>query len=134
MFNALTLEQILAGIGRVLGDAARADRLPDKYERGQMLSARSLTKLIAAEQKAAPRILAQLKQEADQALAADSRPQAVRARQEIAAAVDATEIGDVLSSCLGSLPPEGPTRIRIHKALRSMVDREVAALAEGPGE
>lgn len=134
MFNALRPDELLTGIGRVLrmaADSGRERPLAD-YERSQVLSAFSVTRLLAAEQAANLELLARTKAELDVALAGDERPEAAAARQRVAAATTGVDVGDAITDLFAAIPRDDPTHTAVHRVLRGMVDREVAALARGP--
>lgn len=128
MFNALRPEELLIGLGKVLRSAADAPGRLEDYQRSQLLSAFSVTRLLAAEQAAAHELEATTRQELEAALAGDERPAAREARRRIATA-DGIAMGEALVGLLAALPAEDPTRTRVHRALAAMADREVAVLA-----
>jgi hypothetical protein len=151
MFNALRTEQLIAGIGATARAAATADGPPDEYARGQLLSAYSVSRLLAAEVSAETALLAWLRAELLAALAEhpdDAAANAAAPRIETAA--DAGEIGAALVDLLADLRTRPPERVRsspdyvrqsanapslrarIHSILREMADRELAALAARP--
>ena len=117
MFNALRTEQLIAGIGATARTAAGAEGAPDDYARGQLLSAYSVSRLLAAEVSAEAALLAWLRGELLTALA------------------DAGEIGAALVDLLAELrtrDEESALRTRIHSILREMAQRELTALAARP--
>lgn len=129
MFNALRTEQLIAGIGAVGRAAATASGPPDEYARGQLLSAYSVSRLLAAEVSAEAGLLAWLRGELLEALG--DHPAAAR----VEAAADAVEIGGILVDLLGELRQSGEDpelRARIHTILRAMTERELVALAARP--
>jgi hypothetical protein len=130
VFNALRSDELLLGVGRVVRMAADAAGPLEDYERSQLLSAFSVVRLLAAEQRAAPELLASTRQELERALGGDERPDVVGARRTIDEATDGVAIGDALVDLLAALPREDPTRTKVHAALRVMIDNEVAALAQ----
>jgi hypothetical protein len=136
VFNALRTEQLIAGIGTTARSAAGASGPPDEYARGQLLSAYSVSRLLAAEVSAEAALLAWLRSELIDALAAAPEdPAAVAAAIRIEAAGDALEIGDALVDLLAELRARGEEselRTRIHAILREMAGRELAALAVRP--
>ncbi|MCW2995600.1 MAG: hypothetical protein JWQ18_3095 [Conexibacter sp.] len=134
MFNALRSDELLVGVGRMLRLAADLQAAPEGFERSQLLSAFSVTRLLASEQRGAAVLLAATRADLDAALAGDDRPAATAARAEIAAAVDGIAIGDAVQDLLEALPADDPTRTAVHHALRRMVDAEVATLARSPEE
>jgi hypothetical protein len=130
VFNALRSDELLLGVGRVLRLVASAPGALEEYERGQALSAYSVTRLLAAEQRAAAGLLADTKQALLAAIGDDQRP-AVRADADrLRAATDGTEVGDAVADLLGALDRAEPMRRRIHAALANMIDAEVSALAD----
>jgi hypothetical protein len=132
MFNALTSDELIAGMGRVLRTAAGATELPDEYARSQMLSAYSISRLLAAEQRASVRLLRWLRSELCRALASSPDRAAASARARIEQAADAAAIGDALVELLAELRRDGrepELRGEIHAVLRTMADLELAALS-----
>jgi hypothetical protein len=132
MFNALRSEELLVGIGRVLRIVADAPGALEEYERSQTLSAYSVTRLLAAEQAAAPELLAWTQAALADALAGDERPAGQTARGAIAAATTGPELGDAVGDLLAALESGDATGTRVHRVLAEMIDREVAALAALP--
>lgn len=129
MFNSLRTDQLIAGIGATARTAATATGPADEYARGQLLSAYSVSRLLAAEVRAEATLLAWLRAELLDALG-DS-PAAAR----IEAAPNAIEIGGALVDLLAELRQSGEDpelRARIHAILREMAGRELAALAARP--
>jgi hypothetical protein len=127
VFNALTPVQLLAGIGQTLRMAAEVQTLED-YQRSQLLSAYSVSRLLASEQAAAAELLEWTRAALNGALDGDERPASRAAREEIAAATDGQAIGQMVAALLAGLPREDLTRSRVHAVLREMTDREVLAL------
>jgi hypothetical protein len=135
MFNALRTDELIAGMGTTMRAAAAAEGPADEYARGQLLSAFSVSRLLAAEVRATPGLLAWLKGELDAALAASEDPAAAPARERVADAADGNEVGDALVDLLAELRAEGrdqALRERVHAVLREMAARELAALAARP--
>jgi hypothetical protein len=149
VFNALRTEQLIAGIGATARTAAGATGPPDEYARGQLLSAYSVSRLLAAEVSAEAALLAWLRGELLAALAdAGEDPTATAAAARIEAAGDALEIGDALVDLLANLRtrdgvdgPKSPDMVdfsahqlrgRVHGVLREMAQRELTALAVRP--
>jgi hypothetical protein len=132
MFNALRSEELLVGIGRVLRIVADAPGALEEYARSQTLSAYSVTRLLAAEQAAAPDLLAWTQAALATALEEDARPEAQTARDRIAAVASGPELGEAVGDLLAALPPADATGMRVHRVLAEMIDREVAALAALP--
>lgn len=132
MFNALRTDELLLGIARILRRAAASEGPLDGFERSLALSATSVARLLASEQRALPGIEADTRRRLDEALAADERPAAVEARAGIGQAPDASALGEVLAALLTDLPRPDPLRSAVQGALRQMADAEVAALAAGP--
>lgn len=135
MFNALRTDELIAGMGTTMRAAAAAAGPADEYARGQLLSAFSVSRLLAAEVRATPGLLAWLQGELDAALAASADPAAALARERVAAAADGTEVGDALVDLLAELRTEGrdqELRERLHAILRELAARELAALAARP--
>jgi hypothetical protein len=158
VFNSLRTDQLIAGIGATARTAATATGPADEYARGQLLSAYSVSRLLAAEVRAEATLLAWLRGELLEALAtAPDDPAAIAAATRIEAAPDAIEIGGALVDLLADLrtrpdapdpdgvrsspryaretanAPGGPgLRSRIHAILREMAGRELVALAARP--
>lgn len=128
MFNALTSSQLLTGIGRTLRMAADAEGTLEGYERSQVLSAYSVTRLYASEQAAAPGLLAWTREALAAALEDDDRPEVERARTAVASAADGLALGDAVAELLSGLPRDDATRNRVRAVLNGMIDREVRAL------
>ena len=129
MFNALTPEDLLVGIGRVLRLVAGASGALEEYERSQTLSAYSVTRLLAAEEAAAAELLARTTRELEAVLAGAARPAVALAVTRIGSATDGVVIGDALSELLRGLERSDPLRSGLHAVLARMIDDEVAALA-----
>lgn len=132
MFNALTSTDLLVGVGRVLRMVAAQEGGLEDFQRSQVLSAFSVTRLLASEQQAEARLLADAKRDLGRALADDERPDVGQARERIAAASSGVEIGEALGALLAELPRTDPLRGPVHAALRAMIDAEVTALATPP--
>jgi hypothetical protein len=132
VFNALRSDELLVGVGRMIRMAADATDPLEGFERSQLLSAFSVTRLLASEQRGAAALLASTQAELDAVLAADDRAAAAAARARVAAALDGVAIGDALGDLLAELPDPDPTRTAVHHALRHMIDAEVGALARSP--
>ncbi len=129
MFNSLRTDQLIAGIGATARTAAGATGPPDDYARGQLLSAYSVSRLLAAEVSGEAALLTWLRAELFDAL--DDNPAATK----IEAAPDAVAIGGILVDLLAELRESGEDpelRARIHAILREMAGRELAALAARP--
>ena len=96
VFNALTPPELLTGIGHTLRMAADANGALEGFERSQVLSAYSVTRLLASEQAAAEELLAWTRGALLDALDGDDRPASERARAAIAAAPDGQAVGAAL--------------------------------------
>lgn len=130
MFNALRSDELLVGVGRVLRLVAAAPGALEEYERSQTLSAYSVTRLLAAEQRAAAGLLADTKQALLEAIGDDDRPAVRDVADRVATATEGTEVGDAVAELLARLEPGEPLRRRVHQVLAKMIDAEVAALAD----
>jgi hypothetical protein len=108
VFNPMEPHEVILGVGRVLRQAAAADAAPSGYQRSQLLSAASVARHLAAEQRAARGLLAELEQGLGEMLAEADSVALAEARAAIAAASAAPQVG---------------------AALAELTDREVAALA-----
>jgi hypothetical protein len=149
MFNALRTEQLIAGIGAVGRAAATASGPPDEYARGQLLSAYSVSRLLAAEVSAEAELLAWLRGELLEALGdGEGDPAVAAVASRIESATESGAIGDALVDLLADLRTrddvDGPKtadiehfsahqlRGRLHGILREMAERELIALAARP--
>jgi thioredoxin-like negative regulator of GroEL len=136
MFNALRTEQLIAGIGAAGRAAASASGPPDEYARGQLLSAYSVSRLLAAEVSAEASMLAWLRGELTGALASyPDDPDAAAALPAIEDATDSAAIGDALVTLLAKLrarDDDSELRRQLHSILREMTHRELLALAARP--
>lgn len=137
MFNSLRTEQLIAGIGAVGRAAATASGPPDEYARGQLLSAYSVSRLLAAEVSAEAELLAWLRGELSTALADHlDDPAAAAGLPRIEVATDPGAIGDALVDLLAELRARddggGELRRRLQAILREMAQRELLALAARP--
>ena len=137
MFNAISTEDLIAGMGRTMRAAADGEGPVDDYARGQLLSAYSISRLLAAEVRAQDELLAWLRAELLAALAeaegGDKRSGATAA-ERIQAAADGAAVGAALVDLLVELrtDPDPQLRQRLQAILREMATRELAALAAGP--
>lgn len=132
MFNALTPPQLLVGVGRVLRASADADGALEDYQRSQVLSAYSVTRLLAGELQGAAALRAWTRAALLDALAGDERPPVAVARDRLAdPAVDGLRIGEAVADLLAALPRAGAdaTRDAVRAIVRQLADREQAALA-----
>jgi hypothetical protein len=130
VFNALRSDELMMGVGQVLRLVAATTGPLEEYERSQALSAYSVTRLLAAEERATARLLSDTKHALVHAAADDTRPVVRELADRIAAAPDGIEVGDALASLLRLLGPDEPLRARVHRILATMIDAEVAALAK----
>lgn len=129
MFNALRTDELIAGIGDTVRAAASASGPPDEYARGQLLSAYSVSRLLAAEVRAEAELFSWLRREVVAAL-----EQAGEDAAAAAAAPDPVALGQILVDLLAGLrrDPESELRARLHSILREMAERELVALAARP--
>ena len=133
MFNALRSDELLVGIGQVLRATADNRGSLADYERSQLLSAFSVSRLLAAEQIAAPGLLAWARSELGTVLGDAADAPSTRARERIDAAADGVAVGEALCDLLTDLPVADNRRAGVRGVLRELSDREVAALADLPG-
>jgi hypothetical protein len=130
VFNPMEPPALIQGLGQVLREAAAASG-GDDYRRSQLLSAYSLSRHLAAEQIAAPDLVAWLRERLDAELAAAGSPAAAAARATLAGSAE-PEVGTVLARLFGELgdaPADAELRRRLHALLAELTDREVAVLA-----
>jgi hypothetical protein len=143
MFNALRTDELIVGMGRTMRAAAAAEGPADDYARGQLLSAYSVSRLLAAEVRAEAELLAWMKGEIRAALAAGEEEAALAATADDALAIarerlddaDSIELGGILVDLLADLrvrAPDSELRRRLHAILREMAVREIAALDARP--
>jgi hypothetical protein len=130
VFNALRPDELLVGVGGVLRLVAAAPGPLEEYERSQALSAYSVTRLLAAEERAAAALLADTKHALVDAIAGDERPAVRELTQRISDAANGPEVGDAVTALLALLATDEPLRARTHRILATMIDAEVAALAD----
>lgn len=131
MFNALRHEQLLVGVGTVLKEAAGAEEPPQGYARGQILSALSITRFMAAELAAEQEILDELTDGLVEALDFDEREEIRVARDEVLVAANGRELGLVLAELLDGIPEDDPVRGLVRVALKRMAEHEVNSLVAG---
>lgn len=130
MFNALRPDELLVGVGGVLRLVAAAPGPLEEYERSQALSAYSVTRLLAAEERAVAGLLADTKHGLVDAIAGDERADVRALSARVSEAANGSELGDAISALLELLGPDEPLRARTHAILATMIDAEVAALAD----
>lgn len=143
----MTSPEIVLALGRTLKDAADPDRPQDEYRRGQLLSAYSVARHLAAEQSAEAelrswfrsRMAGLLEPASEQAAslgdgALEARLAETGAR--IAQAEDRREIGELVCELLAELRAGGAPSHDVHREIQSLLrelcDREVTALADAP--
>jgi diphthamide biosynthesis methyltransferase len=130
VFNALRPDELLVGVGQVLRLVAAAPGPLEEYERSQALSAYSVTRLLAAEERAMGGLLAETKHALVDAIAGDERPAVRELTGRVSEAANGPELGQAVSALLALLAPGEPLRARTHGILATMIDAEVAALAD----
>jgi hypothetical protein len=130
VFNALRPDELLVGVGGVLRLVAAAPGPLEEYERSQALSAYSVTRLLAAEERAAAGLLSDTKHALVDAIASDERPAVRELIGRFSEATNGPEVGEAVSVLLALLAPDEPLRARTHRILATMIDAEVAALAD----
>lgn len=133
VFNALRSDELLVGIGQVLRATADSRGSLEDYERSQLLSAFSVSRLLAAEQIAAPALLAWARAELGSAIGDAQDGPAAAARARLDGAATGVEVGEAIADLLRDLPADDPRRAGVRRVLRELADREVAALADLPG-
>jgi hypothetical protein len=132
VFNALRSDELLVGIGHVLRATADAGGPLEDFERTQLLSAFSVSRLLAAEQRAGADLLTWLREALLAALPDDGDAMTSAARERVAGAGDGVAVGEAIGDLLAELPAADPRRTAVRGVLREMTDREVAALAQPP--
>jgi len=130
VFNALRPDELLVGVGQVLRVLAATSGPLEEYERSQALSAYSVTRLLAAEERAVAGLLSDTKHALVDAIAGDARPGVRKLTAPLSEAANGSELGDTVGSLLAQLAPDEPLRARTHRILATMIDAEVAALAD----
>ena len=133
VFNALTPPELLTGIGHTLRMAADANGALEGFERSQVLSAYSVTRLLASEQAAAEELLAWTRGALLDALDGDDRARRASAPgRRSPRRPTARRSGPRCPSCSPALP-EDATRRAVRRVLREMIEREITALATPVG-
>lgn len=135
MFNPLRTDQLIAGMGKTMRAAAAGAGEEDEYARGQLLSAYSISRLLAAEVRSGPELLAWLKRESLACLERGEGPAAARAAARIEAAAGAAAVGEALVDLFAELRRDGGDprlRAELHAVLRELAARELALLAARP--
>ncbi|EHN12979.1 hypothetical protein PAI11_01250 [Patulibacter medicamentivorans] len=135
MFNAMDTGDLLVALADVLRDAGRIDRPLSGFERSQLLSASSIARNLAAEERGTAATL----QAANDAVAAAVAAAAAEIHPApFRQARDGRELGEQLGALLEGLRRDERTeaqrlRTRLQGVLRRLADDEVAALAAGAG-
>lgn len=137
MFNAMSSEDVLLAVGRVLRSTADITGPLDDYQRGQLFSAYSMVRNLAAEQAGSRAALARAKQGLAAPLTAapvDGIADLVPAFADVA---DGPALGAALCDVLERLRADDSKASRrlqatVQGTIRRLVDDEVAALAAGP--
>lgn len=126
VFNPLSAPEVTRAVGGVLRDAA-AGGPDDDFRRGQLLSAYSICRHLAAEQEAEPALRSRFDAElgAIAAAAGEAPP----------AALGAAELGEWLCELMARLRAADDaasrrTLVALRGALGGLCDRELAALAK----
>ncbi|MEZ5076815.1 MAG: hypothetical protein R2725_05170 [Solirubrobacterales bacterium] len=127
MFNPLSAPDVTRAVGAVLKAAAEGGP-DDEYRRGQLLSAYSMTRHLAAEEEAQPRLRSWFGAELEAILGPSEAAAWVREAEP-------AELGERLCELLAELraaadPGSLRTAAALRALLRELCDREVAALAE----
>lgn len=128
MFNQMSPDEVVTGIGAVLRGAAGQQDEKGEFGRDQLLSAFSATRHLAVELSAYQAEFERFLSELGQAV-----PEAA---SRVGAEPDPRQAGEELCRILDELrgddsPPAREQEAAIRSALRDLVDREVALLAEG---
>ena len=130
MFNALRPDELLVGVGGVLRLVAAAPGPLEEYERSQALSAYSVTRLLAAEERAAAGLLSDTKR----ALRRRDRGRRAAGRTRAAGRVARRRTGPRSATpsprCWHCSPPTSHCGHACIAILATMIDAEVAALAD----
>jgi hypothetical protein len=130
VFNALRPDELLVGVGQVLRLVAATDGPLEEYERSQALSAYSVTRLLAAEERAVVGLLSETKRALADAVTGDERPAVRELSGRVNEVANGSQLGDAVCALLALLGPDEPLRARTHGILATMIDAEVAALAD----
>lgn len=140
MFNPLTPSDMMLAVGRVLKETAGAGGPADEWRRGQLLSAYSVSRHLAAEVDAANELRSWFRASAaeiirdgglDGSLAGAVEAEGTR----IAASDSNSEIGESMCAVMRELREAGTPEAEavagnLRGLMREMCDREVLALAE----
>jgi hypothetical protein len=125
VFNPISTPEVILAIGGVL-KAAADEEAGDEYRRGQVLSAYSISRHLAAEETARPELRAWF---------ADELKRILGEGHGGGWAADPAELGERLCLLLDDLRGAEDAESRrsaaaLRAALRQLCDREVAALAD----
>lgn len=145
MFNPLSRAEMIVAVGRVLKSAAGGGP-PDEYRRSQLLSAYSIARHLAAEERAAAGLMRWFRDELDSLLqeaASDwrgdpaTRDVVARVAERVRSEAGIDELGAELTDLMLALRAAGDQSSRalgqsLRALLRELCDREVEALAEAP--
>lgn len=127
MFNPLSTPEVIAAVGGTLKATAAAPAADD-YQRGQLLSAYSICRHLAAEETA--------RAELRRWFVAELRPLAAMRGLEVRDAAEPAELGAIAADLLAELRAAAPDpaadalAARLRSLLHELCDREIAALAE----
>lgn len=140
----MTSSELMLALSRTLKEAANEQESQDEYRRGQLLSASSLARHLAAEQSSEPelwswfrsRMLALLEDASGRAASLGDEALGGRLREcrrRLEQATDRGVAGQAISELLAELRARGDSsrefRAEMQSLLRALCDREVAALA-----
>jgi hypothetical protein len=125
VFNPMSASEVIQAVGGVLKSAAGQDG-EDAYRRGQLLSAYSVCRHLAAEESARPELRSWFEDELEPILAARG--------EEWPRGAEPTEVGERLSTLMAALRAAGDAESRqtataLRGVLRDLSDREIDALA-----
>jgi hypothetical protein len=129
VFNPLGTTELIAGMGRTMRDAARADGQLDGFARSQLLSGHSIARLLAAELASAEELLRWTRLGLLKELA--NAPARAAASDRIAAAEGAVDLGAALCDLLAELRRDGrepDLRRRLLSVLGEMAELELTGL------
>jgi hypothetical protein len=127
VFNPLSTPEVIQAVGGTLKAAAAGEATGDDYRRGQLLSAYSICRNLAAEEAE--------REALRRWFVAELRPLAAERGVEVPDAAGPADLGAICGDLLAELrvaDDSGSATLatRLRSLLRELCDREIAALAE----